>query len=220
MIGAVSTYDPSTGAMAVDVLRAQGAGSGDTWMVSLSGPPGSDANVTEAAVLDALGFTPEDEANRGQPNGYAALDEDGLVPSEQLPPAQNIPAKASAAEVRALSNDANFLTPLGVGQAAAYQTQPLTSTITLNLVNGLNWTFTLTGNVTLGAPTNAKPGVGGYILFKQDGTGGRTLAFNSAWVPFGATPSISTAANSVSLIAYVPETSGKIRFNLLSGGAA
>jgi len=34
---------------------------------------------------DALGFTPEDEANKGNANGYASLDGGGKVPAAQLP---------------------------------------------------------------------------------------------------------------------------------------
>ena len=34
---------------------------------------------------NALGFTPENSGNRGQPNGYAALDGGGKVPASQLP---------------------------------------------------------------------------------------------------------------------------------------
>lgn len=36
-------------------------------------------------VVAALGFTPENAANKGQPNGYAGLDSSGKVPSSQLP---------------------------------------------------------------------------------------------------------------------------------------
>lgn len=36
-------------------------------------------------VVAALGFTPENAANKGQPNGYAGLDAGGKVPSAQLP---------------------------------------------------------------------------------------------------------------------------------------
>ena len=36
-------------------------------------------------VIAALGFTPENSANKGQPNGYAGLDAGGRVPSAQLP---------------------------------------------------------------------------------------------------------------------------------------
>lgn len=36
-------------------------------------------------VVAALGFTPENAANKGQPNGYAGLDAGGRVPASQLP---------------------------------------------------------------------------------------------------------------------------------------
>lgn len=37
------------------------------------------------AKQNALGFTPEDSANKGVANGYAALDTNGKIPSSQLP---------------------------------------------------------------------------------------------------------------------------------------
>ena len=36
-------------------------------------------------ITDALGYVPEDEANKNQPNGYPTLDANGLVPVNQLP---------------------------------------------------------------------------------------------------------------------------------------
>lgn len=41
--------------------------------------------ITDTLVTDALGFTPENSANKGQANGYASLDGAGKVPSSQLP---------------------------------------------------------------------------------------------------------------------------------------
>lgn len=58
MIGTVTTYNRVTGAMTVNVSVIKGAGSKSAWTLSLSGPPGSDATVTNAAVLAALGYTP------------------------------------------------------------------------------------------------------------------------------------------------------------------
>lgn len=40
--------------------------------------------ITEAAVLAALGYTPEDEANKGVASGYAELDAGVQVPADQL----------------------------------------------------------------------------------------------------------------------------------------
>lgn len=41
--------------------------------------------ITGSDVTTALGFTPENTANKGQPNGYASLDGAGKIPSTQLP---------------------------------------------------------------------------------------------------------------------------------------
>lgn len=43
--------------------------------------------VTNADILSALGYTPENTANKGQANGYAPLGADGIVPSAHLPKA-------------------------------------------------------------------------------------------------------------------------------------
>lgn len=42
-------------------------------------------NHASAGYQSALGFTPENSANKGTANGYASLDANGLVPSTQLP---------------------------------------------------------------------------------------------------------------------------------------
>ena len=41
--------------------------------------------ITSSQVTTALGYTPENAANKGVANGYASLDGSGLVPSTQLP---------------------------------------------------------------------------------------------------------------------------------------
>jgi hypothetical protein len=46
---------------------------------------GTIASHNTADYQAALGFPPENAANRGQPNGYASLDNTGKVPTSQLP---------------------------------------------------------------------------------------------------------------------------------------
>lgn len=41
--------------------------------------------VTAQDILKSLGFTPENILNKGQPNGYAGLDANGIVPEANLP---------------------------------------------------------------------------------------------------------------------------------------
>jgi hypothetical protein len=46
---------------------------------------GGTLSLTSGNVTTALGYTPEDAANKGTAGGYASLDGSGLVPSTQLP---------------------------------------------------------------------------------------------------------------------------------------
>jgi len=50
-----------------------------------SNPSGYISGITSGQVTTALGYTPENSANKGIANGYASLDGGGLVPSTQLP---------------------------------------------------------------------------------------------------------------------------------------
>jgi hypothetical protein len=63
---------------------------------------------------------------------------------------------------------------------------------------------TLGGNRTLGAPTNMVDGATYILTIKQDATGSRTLAYNSAYkFPSGTAPVLSTAASAVDIITFI-----------------
>lgn len=62
MVGTVTAYNRTSGAMTVNVSVIKGAGEKSSWSLSLSGPPGSDAAVTGPAVISALGYTPVNKA--------------------------------------------------------------------------------------------------------------------------------------------------------------
>lgn len=85
------------------------------------------------------------------------------------------------------------------------------ATISVDFNAGFNFTVTLGGNRTLGAPSNAKVGQTGCIFIVQDGTGSRTLAYHANW-KFGAgnDPVLTTAAASVDVLCYVVRTSSFI----------
>ena len=62
---------------------------------------------------------------------------------------------------------------------------------------------TLAGNRTLAAPSNATTGQTGSIYVVQDGTGSRTLSYNTAWrFAAGSVPVATTAASAVDLLIY------------------
>ena len=54
----------------------------DTWTLDTSSYLTS---ITNTNVTTALGYTPENSANKAQANGYASLDGSGKVPASQLP---------------------------------------------------------------------------------------------------------------------------------------
>ena len=85
------------------------------------------------------------------------------------------------------------------------------ATIAVDLSLGNNFTVTLAGNRTLGAPTNVTAGQSGVIVVTQDGTGSRTLAYNSAYKFAGGTaPTLTTTASAVDVLAYYVESSTRI----------
>lgn len=197
MFGTVTSYNSGTGALVVNVLYTTGSGTAANWVVSLSGPrgqAGSDATVTSGNIASALGYTPANAAS--------------------------VTGKASASDLRGLTEDTKWLTAKSVGDALAFVPLTDAATIAIDLGAGVNFSVTLGGNRTLGAPSNAKPGQTGVILVKQDGTGSRTLAYNAAWVPFGSLPTLTTTAGKVDLLTYLVETSGKVRFSSALNGAA
>jgi hypothetical protein len=77
------------------------------------------------------------------------------------------------------------------------------ATITPNCENGNVHRVILGGNRTLAAPSNARSGQTLVFHILQDGTGGRTLAWNSIYHFAGQSdPTLSTAANAVDVFAF------------------
>jgi len=78
------------------------------------------------------------------------------------------------------------------------------TTIAVNAALGNDFRVTLTGNHTLGAPTNATDGQRVVFQVTQDSTGSRTLAYNAAY-DFGTpgTPTLGTTASSIAMLRFV-----------------
>jgi len=121
----------------------------------------------------------------------------------------------NAAQYRA-NTGTGAITPATVWSAAEIQTITQDAILTVNLGTGLNFTTVMTGNRTLGAPSNAKPGQSGVIQIWQDGTGGRTLTFDSAWkFANGLVPQLSTAANARDVLVFTVIASGDVVASLM-----
>jgi hypothetical protein len=106
------------------------------------------------------------------------------------------------------------LKKLHVDGPALSTVQTLTdaSTVTSDFDTGQNFTLTLGGNRTLGAPSNVDAGQVGSIFIIQDGTGSRTLAYNSIWKFAGGTaPTLSTAAGAIDRLDYIVQSGTAIQ---------
>lgn len=108
--------------------------------------------------------------------------------------------RATAAEIR---NDTNKHIAVG---AAWDSVEPVTltyaSSYTPDMSTFINATMTLTGNLTLNAPTNAKAGQAGFIQLIQDGTGSRTATFNSAYKFNSGIKTLTTTAGASDYVFY------------------
>ena len=81
---------------------------------------------------------------------------------------------------------------------------------------GNNFLVTIGGNRTLAAPTNAVAGQTGQIYVIQDGTGSRTLSYNTAWqFVSAAVPTLSTGAVDVDILVYSSRSASTIDAVLL-----
>lgn len=91
------------------------------------------------------------------------------------------------------------------------------ATIAVDLSLSNNFTITLGGNRTLGAPTNQVAGQSGVIVITQDGSGSRSLNYNAVYkFPNGALPLLTTTANAVDVLVYYVESTTRIACRLLN----
>ena len=109
------------------------------------------------------------------------------------------------------STPVNFV----VGSNARVYTPIVTVTdaacISVNMALGNNFLVTLAGNRTLKKPANCTVGQGGNIYLVQDGTGSRTLSYNTVWQFVSASvPSLSTGAADVDMLVYSARSSATI----------
>lgn len=116
---------------------------------------------------------------------------------------------------------ASLVAPNSFTAAQAVTPVALVDGATINTNADLSNTFTVTiaGNRTLANPTNLRNGAIYTWRVRQDGTGGRTLAYGSKfrW-PGGTVPTLSTTANAIDFISgqYFSDTD-TILCNMLKG---
>ena len=85
------------------------------------------------------------------------------------------------------------------------------ATITPNFAANCNFTVTIGGNRTIANPSNLTAGQSGSIFLVQDGSGSRTVSWDSYWVfPGGVPPILSTAPGSIDRVDYIVRSSTSI----------
>jgi len=111
-------------------------------------------------------------------------------------------AEATAAQFRDNTADKALSTDQ-VWSAAGIVTLTDAATVSVDFSTFINAKLTLGANRTLGNGTNFKEGQCGFIIVIQDGTGNRTLSFQSNYDFVGGTPpTLSTGANARDLLFY------------------
>jgi hypothetical protein len=124
----------------------------------------------------------------------------------------DIASGALAASSDYRSNTAStLLGPNAVWSAAGGVALTDAATILVDMSTGINFTVTLAGNRTLGAPSNTKVGQTGVFRISQDATGTRTLAYNSVYKFAGGTAcTLTTTASKNDYVFYFVYSSSEI----------
>jgi len=127
---------------------------------------------------------------------------------------------ATAAQWRSNTND-KVLEPPAIWGAMAEATLTDAATIAWDMESGFDFVVTLGGNRTMAAPTNTKVGQKGRLIIQQDGTGSRTMTWNSVFDFANATaPTLSTTASAKDYLYYDVRSSTEIFISLAGRAVA
>jgi hypothetical protein len=127
---------------------------------------------------------------------------------------------ATSAQWRSNTND-KVLEPPAIWGAMAEVTLTDGATISWDMGSGFDFVVTLGGNRTMAAPTNTKVGQKGRLIIQQDGTGSRTMTWNSVFDFANATaPTLSTTASAKDYLYYDVRSSTEIFISLAGRAVA
>ncbi len=125
---------------------------------------------------------------------------------------------ATAVEMWTGTSNSKVVTPGRIYSMAEPVAVAYAAAIALDGNAGINFSTTLTGNVTFSNPTNMKPGQSGLYVVTQDATGTRIATWGANWrFEGGAAVNglLSTAANAVDAISYYVRPDGTIIGSIL-----
>ena len=184
-------------------------GTGTVNGISLSGTVTSSGNLTLGGTLGSVDLTSQITGTLPVANGGTGTTSTTFA-NLTTNVTGTLPVANGGTGLTSVGDSGNVLTSNGTSwvsspAAAGDATQALTdaATITWDVDNGNVGTVTIAGNRVMAAPTNLI--VGAMVLkVTQDGTGDRTLTWNSAFKwSAGVAPVLSTAANAVDIVSFV-----------------
>lgn len=152
--------------------------------------------------------------------GTGTVDVFMTVPASGVMTLENLGAiKAAASAFWAGSNDATFLTPKTIADAAARVGLTSGTTINTDCSVGRNFKVTLGHNATFAKPTNMQDGVVYTWQINQPSSGGPyTGAFNAAF-EFPSTPTLSTAASKKDIVSAMYDADADVLIARFSKGS-
>ena len=197
--GGTATFNLTVSSQAVSV------GSPQQLLISLGGViqnPGTDYTISTntitfttnpASGLDFFGILMGSPLNIGTPG-------DSTVTSAKLVDDLTLGGRTTVAS--------------SLGTVSALGNVNTNQTLDFDTAN--NFSMTLTGNITLNSPSNIAAGQAGIVVITQDGTGSRTMGFNTIWkFPGGTIPTLSTAGGSVDVLVWYAESATRITAKML-----
>jgi len=200
--GITVTYQDSDGTLDFSVASQTDNNFTTTLKNKLDGIASGATNVTNTNQLtNGAGFITS--ADGGNAATLDSLDSTAFLRSN---------ADDSGSGLLSLSSGVAFGADAKCTAALSSLTADGGGTITVNFTSGIHHSVTLGANRTLSHSNTANAvGQSGSIFITQDGTGSRTLSFNSAYKFVGGTaPTLSTAANAVDRLDYVIKSSSVI----------
>ena len=94
---------------------------------------------------------------------------------------------------------------------AKTQSASVTGNTTLDFKSNQNFILTMTGSVTLDAPTTEVLGQSGFIMFVQDVVGSHSVSLSASYKTAGASGiTLSSAASSIDVVPYIVAATGSI----------
>ena len=135
-------------------------------------------------------------------NTAITVDTSGNVTFAQNATFSGTTSMSGSATLTALDVNGTVTAQRGVGDTDSNTN--VTGDSTPNFSTYQNFVWTLTGNIVLKNPSTETIGQSGFFVFKQDGTGSRTLSIESQYLTAGdAAITLTTTANAIDVVPYI-----------------